>query len=89
MVCMEYNTTESADKDAHAFLGFITLAISTSTFMAYTAVTLTEEAMAVDSSLSTHLSSSYITMRPPVTGAFTHIPPLTGLTLYGYFSASP
>ena len=89
MLYMEYSTKESAEGDAHAFLNLITVAIPTETFTAYTGVTLTEEAIAVDSSPSNHLSSPYITTRSLITSAFDTIPPPIELTMNIYLSASP
>ncbi len=49
MICIEHNTNENAEGDAHAFLDFVTVAIPTETFTAYTAVMLTKKIMEVAS----------------------------------------
>jgi hypothetical protein len=43
MIYMEYNTTENAERDAHAFLDFVVTSIPPGTFTTHTALTLTEE----------------------------------------------
>ncbi len=86
---MEYITMKNAKGDAHALVYFVAVAIPTEAFTAHTEIMLTDKDMAADSTSSAHLSSTYITMRPFITGASTNIPPRTGLTLSGYSSADP
>jgi hypothetical protein len=73
MLCMEYNMTENAEVDCLAHLDFIVASILHETLTAQTAVTLTEEEMAVVLHPFAYLSSLYITIRLLITGALATI----------------
>jgi hypothetical protein len=74
-------------RECHACLDFVAVSIPLETFTAHTAVTLTEEEMAVGLPPSAHLSSLYTIVRLLITDALATILSLIGLMPNGYLFA--
>jgi type IV secretory pathway VirB2 component (pilin) len=81
---MEYNTTENAEGDVHAFLNCAVASILPETFTAHMAITLTEEEMAVGLPPPAHLLSIRSLVRLLTTGAFATFMAVIGFASCGY-----